>query len=319
MTVRRSQGKARPQVARATELPRAVAAPQAAPTRPVERSADGKIATQEAARELGKRGGRARAERDARTWGRTLGLGGLLTALEADAHLKPFVDESQRWLRARVAEVASNVGGGVASAGVVSILTTSAWQRCFSSALFEIAATAAFAWVRGAAGETPKIDPRTDLVMVASKLGDASRQNLLAAFEIAAKEAAARPKGPSWYAHTAALPSTTTSTRTDSSNPSSGDDDADESPSSRDDDPSALAGDVRHDEPEASAASVAPIVEPVRKVPQWDAARAAWVHPDDRGPRPASVVPRHVVDAMRARGEVVPANWVIAEGEERSR
>lgn len=197
MAVQRSHSKARPAVARADELPAGVAAPVAAPARPVQRDRSGKLASSEAAKALGRLGGKAKAANDAKKWGRTLGLGGLLAALEADKHLAPFVAEAERWLRAKTEELARDVGGGVVGAGVVSVLRTAAWQRAFGEFLFECGATGAFAWNRTPGDKAAAdIQPRTDLVLVASRLGDASRQNLLAAHELCAREAQARSKAP---------------------------------------------------------------------------------------------------------------------------
>lgn len=160
-------------------------------------------------REIGARGGRPRGSNSAVKWGKALRLGGLLKVLEDDQNLAPLIRESQRWYRTKVREVAAAVGGGVASAGVVSVLKTAAWQRAFSSALFELAAKRAYAWRVEEVDGKKRPEPRFDLVAMASKLGNDSRQNLLAAHSLAALEAAANREAekhgggsgplPPWY------------------------------------------------------------------------------------------------------------------------
>lgn len=187
-------GRGRPhiEVAKASDLPVGTAA---APE-PVDRRPDGRIASADTARLLGKRGGLASARKraDAAAWGATLGLGRLLT-LSADAHLAPFVEEGEKWLAAQCSAVARDVGGGELSPGVVSILRTAAWERLYSAWLFDAGTRMSFAWDVNEARK-PVMLPRTELLAVAMRLGDASRQNLLAAHELAAREAKARPRAP---------------------------------------------------------------------------------------------------------------------------
>ena len=278
MTVQRSRGKARPAPARADELPRGVAAAAPDQAGPVARDRSGRITSSEAARELGRRGGRAKAEKDVTKWARTLGVGAVLEKLGADANVKPYVDESDRWYRERAAEVASVVGGGVASAGVCSVLRTAAMQRAFSAFFFELGMTGAFAWNRSEGGK-PTIDPRTDLVLVASRLGDASRQNLLAAHELAAKEAASRPK-PNAYPW-AALPAPSTSTTSTAAR----NDDADEAltvpaetaPPSADD--GLQRADLEEDDKQAEPRTASPTAVVVPSEPAQSPQGPAWLPP----------------------------------------
>jgi hypothetical protein len=78
--------------------------------------------------------------------------------------------------RAQTSALAANVGGGYCGPGPSSLVASAAlqlaWSRYFSD--------------KAAAGGD------LDLVMTASRLADASRQNLLAAHELCAKEALAR-------------------------------------------------------------------------------------------------------------------------------
>jgi hypothetical protein len=192
MAIQKSHCKLYPLVSPADELPAGV--PEQ--PEPVARRHNGTVASAEAAKRLGKRGGQARARRraDVRAWGATLGLGRLLTLTE-DSHLAPFVVEAEAWLRAQAEACARDVGGGQLSPGVVSILRTAAWERMYSAFLFDAGSRQSFAW-QVDEERTPKVLPRTELVMVAARLGDSSRQNLLAAHELSAREAAARPRVP---------------------------------------------------------------------------------------------------------------------------
>lgn len=159
---------------------------------PIERHADGRFASGDAAREAARRGGLAKAANNVHRWARSLGMGRLLQGLEAEDRLVPFTKDADAWYRAQVQHVASVVGGGVCSPGVCSIIRTSAWERCFSAFLFEAGAMRAFAWDRDDRRTNQKVLPRTDLLLVASRLGDSSRQNLLAAHSLAALEARSR-------------------------------------------------------------------------------------------------------------------------------
>jgi hypothetical protein len=195
MVLQRTHGRLYPLVSPPDELPAATAERAA----PVERRQDGRIASAEAARVLGKRGGlrSARRRQDAKAWGAGLGLGRLLATFKDDDAIAPFVREGEEWLGAQCVAVARDVGAGELSPGVVSILRTAAWERLYSAWLFDAGTRGIFAWdvhERDEAGQVKRATPRTDLLVVATRLGDASRQNLLAAHELASREAEARPK-----------------------------------------------------------------------------------------------------------------------------
>jgi hypothetical protein len=168
------------------EQRKGLAAPAAEPSGPVARRADGTVSGSEAARELGKRGGRARAERQAmaRRFASSLRLAPDLPAFALSAHAAPFVAEAERWLQAKIAELAARVGGGEVGAGVVSILRTAAYETYASRLLFELA-TGRLLFATEGEGEARRITGvNTQLFAQAARLGDAARQNLLAAHEL---------------------------------------------------------------------------------------------------------------------------------------
>lgn len=103
-----------------------------------------------------------------------------LRALAVGADFGPYKASAVSFRRAQCAELARNVGGGVCgpapSSFVASAALQLAWSRYFSDK----------------AAETG--DP--DLALHASRLSNDSRQNLLAAHELCALEAKARPAGP---------------------------------------------------------------------------------------------------------------------------
>jgi hypothetical protein len=80
--------------------------------------------------------------------------------------------------RAQCAELARTVGGGVCGPGPSSMVASAALQLAWSRYLADAAADTGDA----------------EMALRASKLADASRQNLLAAHELCAREAQARPK-----------------------------------------------------------------------------------------------------------------------------
>lgn len=80
--------------------------------------------------------------------------------------------------RAQCNELARTVGGGVCGPGPSSLVASAALQLAWSRFLGDLAA------------ET--LDP--ELALKASRLAEASRQSLLAAHELCAKEASARPR-----------------------------------------------------------------------------------------------------------------------------
>jgi len=175
------------------EQQRGLAAPAAEPSGPVTRRADGTVAGTEAARELGKRGGRARAERQAmaRRFASSLRLAPDLPAFVLSASAAPFVAEAERWLAAKIGEMAARVGGGEVGAGVVSVLRTAAFETYMSRLLFEMAA-GRFLFTTEGEGEARRVvGVNVQLLAQAARLGDAARQNLLAAHELCRLEALA--------------------------------------------------------------------------------------------------------------------------------
>lgn len=166
--------------------------------------------TSEAARELGKRGGRARVAKARAARPRLLRLGGLLPELNVDKYFAPFREEGERWFKAKVEELARDVGGGQVGAGVLAILEGAAWDRAQARFLREVSAAQGFAWVIGKEGEKPGALPRLDLIAAASKLDAEFTRKLAYAHELAAKEAQARPKANAYP--WAALPPSTTPT-----------------------------------------------------------------------------------------------------------
>jgi hypothetical protein len=114
-----------------------------------------------------------------------------LARLARDAAFQPYKLAAVTFRRAQCAELARTVGGGVCGPGPSSMVSSAALQLAWSRFFSDLAATT---------GDVA-------LALSASKLADASRNNLLSAHELAAKEAQARPRAP-WdpIAHLASLP-----------------------------------------------------------------------------------------------------------------
>lgn len=94
------------------------------------------------------------------------------------APMRPYVEAAEDWLVEHMTELAAQSGGNVGP-GPASIAATAAMQLAASRFLFDLG-------VREG-------DP--DALKRASSLGNDSRQNLLAAYELAAREARARDDG----------------------------------------------------------------------------------------------------------------------------
>lgn len=77
------------------------------------------------------------------------------------------------------------LAGGTAGSGPSSMVATAALQFAWSRYLFDLAASSEEQGSKG----------HLDLVKTASKLGDSSRQNLLAAYELAVREGKSREQG----------------------------------------------------------------------------------------------------------------------------
>ena len=174
------------------DFPETQAGVPAAQAEPVERGPDGRFKPGASAKESGKRGGKAaaRRRRDIAFYGASLGLGRQLKFAE-DTDIKPFVLVGEEFLKAEAMAVARDAGGGELSPGVMSVLKSATWQKLFSDYLFDIATRQTFAWDVDAQ-RTPKVLPRTELLAMASRLADGSRQNLLAAHHLAVAEAEGR-------------------------------------------------------------------------------------------------------------------------------
>lgn len=172
-----------------------LAAPPAAPSSPVSRRENGTLSSSEAARELGRRGGLARAERRAMAarFASSLRIAPDMPGFEVSVHAAPFVAEAEQWLQAKIAEIAANVGGGEVGAGVVSMLRTAAFETYASRMLFELGLGKAFLFKSEGEGSSRRVvSVNTHLLEKAARFGDAARQNLLAAHELARLEALAR-------------------------------------------------------------------------------------------------------------------------------
>ncbi|HMR05365.1 MAG TPA: hypothetical protein PKA88_06295 [Polyangiaceae bacterium] len=114
----------------------------------------------------------ARAAQESRQLGRLLGL---WEAPEGHAYA-PYARLAREWRDDHVAELAATVGGGKVGPGPASVISSAALQMAASRWLSDIGAEQGDA----------------KALLAASKLADSSRQNLLAAHELCAKEALAR-------------------------------------------------------------------------------------------------------------------------------
>ncbi len=92
----------------------------------------------------------------------------------ADPRFAPYARSAKVWRNAQLRQLAATVGGGFVGPGPSSVIASAALQLAASRFAFEVLG---------------------DLVL-GSRLANDSRQNLLAAHELAAKEAQARPQDP---------------------------------------------------------------------------------------------------------------------------
>jgi len=159
-------GVPRVEVLPADELPAGVpdVARQESPT---DRREGGKFAP---GNSLARLGGRARKGKT-----RLAERMGLARLPEGSA-FKPYKAAAVSFRRAQCAELARSVGGGMCGPGPSSMIATAAMQLAWSRFLSDKA---------GESGDA-------DTALKASKLANDSRQNLLAAHELCAKEARAR-------------------------------------------------------------------------------------------------------------------------------
>jgi hypothetical protein len=206
MALGRQQSELRAFPSPPDELPPAVAAPVAEPGGPVKRTAKGRIDGSEAARAMAKRSAESRARRRGIVaWGKRQGMGKLFGLLEesglrVESLLGAFMQEAQLWADAQRMALGQDSGGDRVNPDASAMLEIAATQRLFFKFWSELACRTRFVWKvveRDAEGNPTQVVPNTELAMAASRMGDAARQNMLAAFEIAARQAAARSKaGP---------------------------------------------------------------------------------------------------------------------------
>ena len=153
------------------ELPAGVQAPTQASAGD-ERRPDGTFAP--GARTLQSAGGRATRGRS-----RLTARLGLSTLAEGDA-FAPYRRAAATFRRVQCSELARTVGGGVCGPGPSSVVASAALALAWSRYLSEEAARTGDA----------------DLAMRSARLGETSRQHLLAAHELCARVAATRPRSP---------------------------------------------------------------------------------------------------------------------------
>jgi hypothetical protein len=171
-------GVPRVEVLPADELPSPVAAPLAVAARPVERRPDGKLAGSEAARELGRRGGEAKARKVRLV--DSLGL----ARIAGESSFAPYRTAAEEFVVHHVACLAQQAGGEVGP-GPSTMVASAALQL------------AASRWAFDRGGEMGD----ADLLKLGSQLANDSRQNLLAAYELAVREGKARAQaGDAWSA-----------------------------------------------------------------------------------------------------------------------
>jgi hypothetical protein len=168
----RDGGPVRVEVLPADELPCGVQAPTQV-SAGGERDEHGRF--RKGARTSQAAGGRATKHRT--RLAAQLGLADLAEA----ADFAPYLEAAHDFAKHEGAYLAAQIGGGEIGPDVGAIILTAAWQVAASRYLFE----------RGVREGDPQ------LFAQASRLGDSSRQNLLAARELAAKGAQSRkqPRG----------------------------------------------------------------------------------------------------------------------------
>jgi hypothetical protein len=177
MPVSPSHGRPYPSPPRADELP--TGAPSSAePPRPGDFDARGKFAPGNG---LSRAGGKATAGKTRLS--ARLGL----SSLPEGAAFRPYRAAATSFRRAQCAALAATVGGGMCGPGPSSMVASAALQLAWSRFMSDQAA---------ATGDA-------ELALSASRLADASRNNLLSAHELAAREAVARRASQPTSAHAA--------------------------------------------------------------------------------------------------------------------
>ncbi len=175
MTLRSGHGNGagvpRVEVMPADELP--AGSPE--PARPAAaRDSAGRFLPGAGTSELARKGAHAAAE--ARQLAQLLGL----KSFDEGHGYAQYARLAREWRDDHMAQLAATVGGGRVGPGPASIVSTAALQLAASRYLADLGAD----------------EGNAKTLLEASRLGDASRQNLLAAHELVAKEAAARPTNP---------------------------------------------------------------------------------------------------------------------------
>jgi hypothetical protein len=150
-----------------------VTAPKAEDARPLHRRHDGKIADSDTARAMGKRGGEAKARRV-----RLVDSLGLSTIAEGST-FAPYRTAAEEFVKAHLSSLATQAGGDVGT-GPSTMVASAGLQLAASRWAFDQAALSG--------------DPA--LMKLGSALANDSRQNLLAAYELATREAQAKPRRP---------------------------------------------------------------------------------------------------------------------------
>lgn len=102
-----------------------------------------------------------------------------LRSLDDAASFRPYKAAAVSFRRAQCSELARTVGGGVCGPAPSSLVASAALQLAWSRFLSDTAAVSGDA----------------DLALKSSRLAEASRQSLLAAHELCAREALGRSKG----------------------------------------------------------------------------------------------------------------------------
>ncbi len=166
-------GQPRVEVLPPNELPAPVPGPLADDAPPVRRRQDGKLADSASAKALGKRGGDAKARRV-----RLVDSLGLSTVVEQTT-FGPYRAAAEEFVAHHRASLAQQAGGELGPAPSTMV----------ASAGLQLAASR-WAFDQGAMKDD------ASLIKLGSALANDSRQNLLAAYELATREAQARPRAP---------------------------------------------------------------------------------------------------------------------------
>ncbi len=169
MPVQTSHDKPYPTAPRADELPEGTPGPSRTES-PSDRGPGGKFTR---GNSLARAGGKATAGKT--KLAARLGLRGI----PAGSDFAPYKAAATAFRKAQCSELARTVGGGVCGPAPSSMVASAALQLAWSRYLSDRAAAEG--------------DPA--MALSASRLADASRNNLLSAHELCAREAESRPRG----------------------------------------------------------------------------------------------------------------------------